>query len=97
MWIEAFSPWIKQDEVNFFRFINEVRLENINPWKHAEKHLRECDQRLGTVIERARTCRLESGARGFLTLADSIISQQLLNLVAGIRPLDRSNVPHLCP
>ena len=75
LWIAEICPRIKQDETNFSRFINEIRLGYINPWKHADKLLRECDQRLGNVMERADPCTLEPGAGGFATWVEFIFGQ----------------------
>ena len=53
-------------------------------WSQAEAHLRASGPILKEVIERAGPCELSAQEGGFVTVADSIIGQQLSNKVAKV-------------
>ncbi len=51
-------------------------------WTEAEALLKQVDEKMAGVVVRAGPCTLTPGEGGFVTLADSIIGQQLSNRVA---------------
>ncbi|MGA1599658.1 MAG: DNA-3-methyladenine glycosylase family protein [bacterium] len=53
-------------------------------WRTAEEHLCGADSRLRAVVERHGPCSLQPQEGGFVTLAESILGQQLSNQVAQV-------------